>query len=505
MLARSCLLVAIALPSAALAERASSHSVPLSVAAPSRAPACVGEYADDLTALSSRVRELARDPGSQYSYCLRTTATYECLSYAPDGTIRRGRKTVVGHGTGFAYRRAAGETFLLTNDHVASWPAVTDEQHTVDDVPTGCKLVNESLKIVDDEGDEYEPNDVPLSRVVGDPHLDIAVLKTHAPLKIIPYRIGKSASLRAGNVVAVHGFPLGAFQAINQGKVVNAYDHDTASDWDHVDFVVDALLSPGNSGSPVMAVSCRTGEYELVGVYHAGYTNGSALNVVIGIDQVRELMTTLKRAPHLADASGDLNAEERGALLAATRDRPEPLFFPFGNLVAVARRPVEKAGAREAGDPGALLFEVYSRGFPLRDERLLVVEDLPGTEPSTQLGRVFLGNHRGLRAWTSAALDADAQAQLHRIASRLRATALSTVRFRATDGSTRQGVKKLQALERARDRQAAVERDAAQTLIDLADRLGPKLSDPVTPYAEAVAPVRTVAPPSVAEAPAAKR
>ena len=35
---------------------------------------------------------------------------------------------------------------------------------------------------------------------------------------------------------------------------------------DHVDFVVDALLSEGNSGSPVLAVSCKSRLMELVGV-----------------------------------------------------------------------------------------------------------------------------------------------------------------------------------------------------------------------------------------------
>ena len=495
------------LPATALAERAGPRAQPARIAQAAAAPVCVGDYADDLNGLSSRVRELARDPGNQYSYCLRTTAIYECLSYAPDGSIRRGRKTVIGHGTGFAYRRSAGETFLLTNDHVATWPAVTDEQHTVEEVPIGCKMVNESIKIVDDEGDEYEPNDVVLTRVVGDPQLDLAVLKTRAPLKVIPYRIGRSAALRAGNVVAVHGFPLGAFQAMNQGKVVNAFDHDTSGDWDHIDFVVDALLSPGNSGSPVLAVSCRTGEYELVGVYHAGYTNGSALNIVVGIDQARELMTSFKRAPRVAEPTGDLSAEERRTLWTATSNQVEPFYFPFGNLVAVARRPVHSAAVSEQADAGALLFEVYSRGFPLHAERLLVVEDFPVSDTNSQRGRVFFGNHRGLRAFSPAALDADAQAQLQRIAARLRAGALATVRFRAADSRTRQGIKRLQALERTRDRQAAVERDAAQSLIDLADRLGPKLSDPVTAYADAVAPGYSDAPPkplspSVAEAPA---
>ena len=49
-------------------------------------------------------------------------------------------------------------------------------------------------------------------------------------------------------------------------------DRDQEQGWDHVDFVVDALLSEGNSGSPVLAASCKSRELELVGVYHAGYS-----------------------------------------------------------------------------------------------------------------------------------------------------------------------------------------------------------------------------------------
>jgi|SRR5579871_1149473 len=451
---------------------------------------CSGDYADELAVLSPRVRELERDPANQYSYCLRTTATYECLSYATDGTVRRARKTVVAHGTAFAYKRAGGETFLVTNDHVASWPAVTDDEHKVDEVPSGCKMVVEAAKIVDDESDGYEANDVGLTRVVADPAIDLAVLKTRAPLNVIPWRIGRSSALHVGNVVAVHGFPLGAFSATNIGKVVNTADHDTARDWDHVDFVVDALLSPGNSGSPVLAVSCRTGEYELVGVYHAGYVNGSALNVVVGVDQLRDLMTTMKRAPRVAESV--LGPAEREEVRARSAQAP---FFPFGALTA---------GVRSSGD--ALWFEVYSRGFPLHDERVLIVEDLPKAGAFGEVGRVFVGNRRGLRAWTPAA-DADGSATLQRIVARLRADAVAAARWRAVDAGSRAGERRLRAIERERERHATVDRDAAQLAFDLAERLGPRAGDKTITYTAATAPRPATAPPPsrVAARPERKR
>jgi S1-C subfamily serine protease len=482
---RAVLAIAAILVAAVPAARGAPGPLPSSPPAPAGAPQCAGDYADELTALVPRVRDFERDPANQYSYCLRTTATYECLSYAPDGSVRRSRKNVVAHGTGFAYRRAGADTYLLTNDHVASWPAVTDEEHRVDDVPDGCKLVSESVRVVENEDDDYESNDVGLQRVASDPALDVAVMKARHPLKVIPYRLGRSSALHVGNLVAVRGFPLGAFAATNLGKVVNAYDHDVDKDWDHVDFVVDALLSPGNSGSPVFAVSCRTGEYELVGIYHAGYVRGSALNVVIGIDQVRDLMTTLKRAPRVADAAsgpvGPVDREAVRSVLTSTEGTP---LFPFGPLVAAAR----------VLPSSALAYEVYTRSFPLDDTRLLVVEDLPSDKEFGDVGRVYLGNARGLRAWDRATLDADAQAQLSRIVGRLRAAAVATARFRAADVSTSKGHKRRRAIERELRRQTAVDRDVAQALLDLADRLGPRPGDHTVTLSEALQPPAAAGP-----------
>src|SRR5262249_36736369 len=185
-------------------------------------PYCSGEYADDFTALAPYVQEFDKQPqGHSSSYCVRNTATYECLSYNSDGSLRRLRRKAILHGTAFGYRIQAGETLLLTNQHVGEWPAVTDEDHPVDEVPIGCKRIGESIKIVDNEADSYERDDIPLSRVVADPQLDVAVLKARVPLQILPWKVGRSSAMREHNVVDVRGFPLGAFRAANIGKVVS--------------------------------------------------------------------------------------------------------------------------------------------------------------------------------------------------------------------------------------------------------------------------------------------
>ena len=232
------------------------------------APRCAGEYAEDLSALSAQARKIETET-APYSYAVRTGATYECVSYGSDGTLKKSRTQVRASGTAFGYRRDGGDTLLLTNDHVATWPAVTDADHDVDGVPSGCKRVAETLKIVDDDRDTYEADDLPLTTVAVDPSLDVAILRASTALQVIPWQVGRSAALTERNAVQVKGFPLGAFRATNVGKVVSAHDHDVESGRDHDDFVVDALLTSGGSGSPVLAVSCTTGAFELVGIFHA--------------------------------------------------------------------------------------------------------------------------------------------------------------------------------------------------------------------------------------------
>jgi len=444
----------------------------LGLCAPARAraetpaPFCPGTYADDFAALSAQSRERDRGPEGTFSYCTRNTAVYECVSYGADGTLRRSRERAVLHGTAFAYTRRGGETFLLTNDHVAAWPAVTSDDHAVSGIPSGCKKVSESLVLVDDESDGYARDDIPVTRVVTDPRLDVAVLKTRASLQVMPWKIGHDAALQERNLVQVRGFPLGAFRATNIGKVISAHDHDDYGDWDHDDFVVDALLSSGNSGSPVLAISCATGEYELVGVYHAGYTAGSALNVVVGIDQVRDLMTTFKKTPGARKNEG-IPGDRSGleAALGAGRE----MFFPFGSLVAEARGRAD----------GSLLFVVFPKSFPFAAEPVLVAEDLaPRREGDFgQPGRTWLGSSRGLRGLDPAGLDADAQAELGALLDSLRADATATALYRTADqrGSTsRQSSDSTSRMSKALSRVAASRADLVRQLTDLAERLGPQ-------------------------------
>ncbi len=461
--------------------------------APPAAPEPLGDYADELSALSPQARALDAKSRARYSYCVRNTATYECVSYGADGNLRRRRRVATLHGTAFGYKQVDGQTLLLTNQHVAEWPAVTDAEHDIDDVPAGCKKVGDSLKIVDDDKDDYEADDIALTRVVSDTQLDVAILRARVPLEVLPWRIGHSAALRERDVVEVKGFPLGVFAATNGGKVVSAYDHDSFRDWDHDDFVIDALLSPGNSGSPVLAVSTKTGEFELVGIYHAAYIRGSALNVVVGIDQVRDLMTTLKRNPRpRTDEIGALDGAARAAFVERIRTA-DPQYFPFGQLVVRA----------EVDGGGSIAYVVYSKAFPVDARPLLAIEDAPATEGAGfgALGGVMFGGKLGLKRYERGDLDGDAQAQLVRIVEALRRNVVVELQYRDAvrdADASREASARASRLARTLARTLERQRELAQGATDLAERLSPRLGDKRSELAE----LRRRAPPAPAASPA---
>ena len=454
---------------------------PLPVAPERAEPSfCLGEYADDLTALSAAARR-AEQQQDAYTFCVRTSAVYECPSYGPDGTLRKRRRTATAHGTAFAYRTDDKGTLLLTNQHVAEWPAVTDEDHAVDGIPAGCKRVSDSLRIVENESDNYRPDDLPLTRVVTDVALDAAILRSSKPLPVMPWKIGKSGALRVRNVVDVRGFPLGVFSATNVGKVVSEHDHDSFKNWNHDDFVIDALLSQGNSGSPVLAVSCRTGEFELVGLFHAGYSHGSALNVVVGIDQLTGLMSTLKPPPTQPEMA-QLDANRRAQLLTAVRTSMDP-YFPFGKLVGEVR----------AKEDGTLLYALLPPEFPARANPVLVMEDLPSASSGGfgAPGQVWFGNRRGLKGYGSDALEAEVQAQLPRLLDAFRKQSITTFALRATDGRsapTRSEFEAAAALQRDLDQTGLKIQDLAQVALELAGRLGPSGTEASVAFGDVLKP-----------------
>ncbi len=444
---------------------------------PAARPWCSGMYADDFSALSKDSIDLNNRPDSSFTYCVRSTATYECLSYAADGSVKRTRRTTTAHGTGFAYKRQNQETLLLTNQHVAEYAGVTDDDHVISGIPAGCKRVSDSLKIVDNERDNYEGDDIPLSKVVIDGPLDMAVVKAKAPLNVMPWKVGRSSALRERNIVEVRGFPLGAFRATVQGRVTSVYDHDDYKDWNHDDFVIDAALSSGNSGSPVFAVNCQSGEYELVGVFHADYSRGNSLNVVVHVDEVRELMTTLKRTSPTRPADEPLSVSARRRLMEEAAETGR-VFLPFGVTTAELR----------PREDGALIFSVFPREFPGRGWPSLVLEDLDSSSAGGfgHLDRVWFGNARGLRERRIQDLEEGDRLIVEKALDALRRSALTAAQYRALTvraSSSREATEDLSRVEAELKRLAVINRDVSQPALDVADRLAPLGTDDAIPLA----------------------
>jgi serine protease Do len=321
---------------------------------------CTGRYADTLGAMSAAARARESRAAAEYAYCLRATAVYEHLSYARGGRLRRQYHTKVRHGTGFAYRQRGGDWLLATNHHVVAFPEVTGDGADLEGIPPGSRRVREEVKIVASEAEPDLPEQQRLAEVVEDEALDVAVLASKRPLRVMPYRLGRSADLRVGNAVLVRGFPLGAFPAANGGRVIALGQRDLERSWDHEDFAVDALLNLGSSGSPVLAVSCETGEPELVGIYHAGYRGAQGLNVVVAVDGLRRVLDDLV-APSRPAAERIAGAEPREARAALGSG---PLVMPFGRRAVRVER-----------DGDAVRFGLLDAAFPLSNRVEISIVD----------------------------------------------------------------------------------------------------------------------------------
>jgi serine protease Do len=430
---------------------------------------CAGEYADSLQIRGSDPRPAGGKP-AEYTYLVRNTARYECPYFGPDGKLRRRIDQAREHGTAFAYEVIGQDTYLMTNEHVAVWPEVTDARNRVAGVSDGCKRLEARLRIVHDERDEEELGQIPLKLVAADPRLDAAILKASQVLPVLPYKVGRSAALRQGNAVEVRGFPLGLLHAVNTGKVVNPYDHDVEQGWDHVDFVVDALLSEGNSGSPVLALSCATGKLELVGLYHAGYKEASALNVVVGIDQLREFMVRKRRIPRASTEGPSLSATERRRLEQRLASGTLPIFY-FGGLTVLVEQVDD-----------SLRYHLYGRGFPMDARRAAVLEDRSAAKGFGELAALFVRGEAAWRATSLKTIGEEDRDLLGRAVDALRLHVMRVLEYRhlLDGGETLDERRQARDVRKTLERQVAPERELTAALLDLIERLAPGREAPVT-------------------------
>ncbi len=200
---------------------------------------------------------------------------------------------------------------------------------------------------------------------------------------------------------------------------------------------------------------------------------------MVHIDDVRDLLTTLKRSKSNRPDNVPLDAAARHRLLDDAAEAGM-LFFPLGPFSAVARPRAD----------GALIYQVFSKGFPTDAWPALTLEDLPGKDDGQfgELGRVWFGNARGLREVVGAELDVESRGQIEKALESLRRTAiLSTAhrRAEASEPTSREAHELAHRLERSLSRVGNRDRDLAQWLMDLAEHEAPKPTQLALPASRA--------------------
>lgn len=161
--------------------------------------------------------------------------------------------TAAGTGSGFIIRSDANESYILTNNHVASGAGV------------GAKLVVHF----------QDETQIDASVVGTDSSYDLAVLKI-ARGNLPVAQIGNSDDVVVGDATIAVGSPLGLSGTVTSGIVSALNRPVTAGDQTASSFInaiqTDAAINPGNSGGPLLNA---TGQ--VIGVNSAIASLGSSL------------------------------------------------------------------------------------------------------------------------------------------------------------------------------------------------------------------------------------
>jgi hypothetical protein len=219
----------------------------------------------------------------------------------------------------------------------------------------------------------------------------------------------------------------------------------------------------------VLALSCKRAELELVGIYHAGYKGHSALNVVVGIDQIREMMLKKKRIARAApEGSPVVGAEARKRLRDGLAGGALPLF-EFGGMHVLV------------GSTGETLhYHVYGRDFPTDDRRVAVLEDRAAATGFGELSRIWVRGETGMHVWAASELGVDERDLLIRLGEALRQQMQWVLTYRRSLAAQSLPEERKRGRDTLRtiDRQAIAARELTANLVDLVERLAPSRENP---------------------------
>ncbi len=253
------------------------------VAAPAGPNAAVprpdGRYDNHAYLVDSSRMELSRVVSSIVTLVTRTSFAF------PDGTVFE--KKLVGSGV------VVGGRFVLTVEH-------TTGQHEIEiETPLGVMKIPVE-KLGEKTYLRFAGKEHPLEALVRNREDDIALFEIPPGVRppSFPYSLGDSDDFRVGNYIYVVGNPLnmgvnvreGIVSALRAPREVSRVEAKSENA-----FMVSNGLSPGDSGTPVIAI--RDGRFEMVGLSQGTFLGGGRLGWVIRINAVRQLLKKARALP----------------------------------------------------------------------------------------------------------------------------------------------------------------------------------------------------------------
>lgn len=263
------------------------------------------------------------------------------IDAAPAGASSRRRSG--GTGSGFAI---TPDGFVLTNSHVVHGAGRLEA--TLSD---GCRAA--------------------AAPVGDDPDTDLAVVRVESP-GIVPAELGRSGTLRVGQIVVAIGNPYGFHCTVTAG-VVSALGRSLRTESGRlVDDVIqtDAALNPGSSGGPLADSRGR-----VVGVNTAMILPAQGLAFAIAIDTAVHVVSCLIREGRV----------RRSVLGVAGQN--VPLSRRLARLHGLEAESSVRVAAVEAGGPAARAG--------MREGDLIVSLDGHPVEGIDDLHRLLTGERTG--------------------------------------------------------------------------------------------------------------